>query len=137
VIEAMAEVGIDLSAARPTKLLREMQLQADWAVTLACGAQCPYVPTIVEDWDIPDPAGKSLDEVRAIRDQVDVRVRDLIDTRLDAIRSDRTAHQLRVARLLPSVHRRDPQSVRRRGRQVVRPLASRAAGARVSARRTM
>lgn len=54
VIEVMAEIGIDLSQKRPRKLLPEMQLHADWAITLACGASCPYVPTIVEDWDIPD-----------------------------------------------------------------------------------
>ena len=100
VIEAMREVGIDLSGKRPTKLLREMQLHADWAVTLACGAQCPYVPTTVEDWDIPDPAGKSLEEVRTIRDTIEARVRDLLEHRIDAIRSDPTAHQVRLARLL-------------------------------------
>ena len=99
----MAEVDIDLSIRRPTKLTVEMQLHADWAVTLACGAQCPFVPTTVEDWDIPDPAGRTLEEVRAIRDGVEARVRELIDDKLDLIRSDRTAHQLRVARLLPDL----------------------------------
>ncbi len=103
VVEAMAEVGIDLADRRPTKLTVEMQLHADWAVTLACGAQCPYVPTTVEDWDIPDPAGRTLEEVRAIRDGVEARVRELIDEKLDLIRSDRTAHQLRTARLLPDL----------------------------------
>ncbi len=103
VVEAMAEVGIDLADRRPTKLTVEMQLHADWAVTLACGAQCPYVPTTVEDWDIPDPAGRTLEEVRAIRDGVEARVRELVDEKLDLIRSDRTAHQLRTARLLPDL----------------------------------
>jgi arsenate reductase len=103
VIEAMREVGIDLSGKRPTKLLREMQLHADWAVTLACGAQCPYVPTIVEDWDIPDPADQPLEEVRAIRDAIEARVRDLLEHRIDSIRADRTAHQLRLTQLLPSL----------------------------------
>jgi arsenate reductase len=103
VCEAMEEVGIDVSGARPRKLTVEMQLHADWAVTLACGATCPYVPTIVEDWDIPDPAGKSLEEVRAIRDAIEVRVKDLVVTRLDAIRTDRTAHQMRLIRMLPSL----------------------------------
>jgi len=92
----MREVGIDLSGRRPRKLIVEMQLHADWAVTLACGAQCPYVPTTVEDWDIPDPKGKPVDQVRAIRDAVEARVKDLIDNRLDAIRDDRTAHQMRT-----------------------------------------
>jgi protein-tyrosine-phosphatase len=103
VIEVMGEVGIDLAGRRPTKLLREMQLQADWAVTMGCGDACPYVPTTVEDWDLPDPAHRPLDEVRAIRDQVEARVRDLIDNRLDAIRNDRTAHRLRLARLIPEL----------------------------------
>ncbi len=103
VVEAMREIGIDLSGQRPRKLTVEMQLHAAWAITLACGAQCPYVPTTVEDWDIPDPAGKPIEEVRAIRDAVEMRVRDLIDQRLDAIRSDRTAHQLRLQRLLPDL----------------------------------
>lgn len=103
VIEAMGERGIDLSGRRPQKLSVEMQLHADWAITLACGAQCPYVPTTVEDWDIPDPAGKPLVEVRSIRDAVETRVKDLIEQRADAIRADRTAHQLRLERLLPDL----------------------------------
>ncbi len=101
VLEVMTEVGIDLSARRPRKLLREMQLHADWAVTMGCGDACPYVPTTVEDWDIPDPAGHTIEEVRAIRDQIQVRVRDLVENKLEAIRSDRTAHQARLYRLLP------------------------------------
>ena len=85
VIEAMAEVGIDLSERRPRKLLPEMQLHADWAVTLACGAACPYVPTTVEDWDIEDPAGKPIEGVRGIRDDIESRVKQLIAERLDQI----------------------------------------------------
>jgi len=103
VVEAMAEVGIDLRDRRPRKLTVEMQLHADWAITLACGATCPYVPTTVEDWDIPDPKGKSVDEVRSIRDAVGARVKDMIEQRLDAVRTDRTAHQLRLERLLPDL----------------------------------
>jgi hypothetical protein len=82
-----------------------MQLHADWAITLACGARCPYVPTTVEDWDIPDPRGKPLDEVRAIRDAIEDRVKDLVVTRPEAIRADRTAHELRLVRLLPDLVR--------------------------------
>jgi len=103
VVEVMREIGIELTGKRPRKLLPEMQLHADWAVTLACGATCPYVPTTVEDWDIPDPAGKSLDAVRVIRDQVELRVRDLLEHRIDAIRADRTAHQVRLGRMLPGL----------------------------------
>jgi arsenate reductase len=103
VVEAMREVGSDVSDRTPKKLTVEMQLHADWAVTLNCGAACPYVPTVVEDWDIPDPAGRPLEEVREIRDAVEVRVRELIDQRLDLIRSDRTAHELRLEALLPGL----------------------------------
>jgi arsenate reductase (thioredoxin) len=105
VVEAMSEIGIDLGQRKPRRLTVEMQLHADWAITLACGAQCPYVPTMVEDWDIPDPAGKPLAEVRAIRDAIEARVKHLLETRIDAIRSDRTAHQLRLERLLPDLAR--------------------------------
>jgi protein-tyrosine-phosphatase len=103
VIEAMREIGIDLSARRPKKLTVEMQLHADWAITLACGEQCPFVPSTVEDWDIPDPAGKPIGEVRAIRDALELRVKDLIENRVDAIRADRTSHELRLQRLLPDL----------------------------------
>jgi arsenate reductase (thioredoxin) len=109
VVDVMREIGVDLSAKRPKKLMPEMQLHADWAVTLACGATCPYVPTIVEDWDVPDPAGKDVDEVRAIRDQLELRVSDLLEHRIDAIRADRTVHQLRLAHLLPSLIERFPE----------------------------
>ena len=103
VVEAMGELDIDLSDRRPRKLTVEMQLHADWAVTMGCGDACPYVPTRVEDWDIPDPAHQPLEVVREIRDQVEQRVTRLIHERLDEIRSDRTAHQLRLARLLPDL----------------------------------
>lgn len=103
VVEAMLEVGIDIADSRPKRLLVEMQLHADWAVTLNCGGECPFVPTVVEDWDVPDPAGKGLEETRAIRDAIEVRVRDLVEQRGDAIRADRTAHQMRLEALLPSL----------------------------------
>jgi arsenate reductase (thioredoxin) len=101
VVEAMREIGFDLSGRKPKKLTLEMQLHADWAITMGCGDACPYVPTAVEAWDIPDPAGKPIEEVRAIRDVIQAQIRVLIAVRLEAIRSDRTAHQLRLARLLP------------------------------------
>jgi len=103
VVEAMREVDIDLAGRRPRRLLREMQVHADWAVTLACGATCPYVPTTVEDWDVPDPAGRPIEEVRLIRDEIARRVAHLLDHRIEDIRSDRTAHQVRLARLLPQL----------------------------------
>jgi arsenate reductase (thioredoxin) len=85
-VEVMREVGIDIAGRKPRMLTREMQLRADWAVTMGCGDACPYVPTIVEEWDIPDPAGRPLDEVRAIRDLVEDHVSRLIASRLDEIR---------------------------------------------------
>jgi len=117
VVEAMAEVGIDLAGRKPRKLVREMQLHADWAVTMGCGDACPYVPTTVEDWDIPDAAGLSLDEVRPIRDEIEAKVKDLIAERLDAIRTDPTAHRLRLAAMLPSLveefgESRSPEEIR-------------------------
>jgi protein-tyrosine-phosphatase len=102
VIEAMREVGIDLSTRRPKKLTVEMQLHADWAITMGCGDACPYVPTRVEDWDLADPAHQPLDFVREVRDEIEDRVRNLINERLPAIQADRTAHQVRLARLLPT-----------------------------------
>jgi arsenate reductase len=100
VVEAMREVGIDLAERKPKKLTLEMQLHADWAITMGCGDACPYVPTTVEAWDIPDPAGESLEEVCAIRDLVAGHVEELVIERLGAIYADRTAHQMRLTRLL-------------------------------------
>ena len=105
VVEVMREVGIDISAERPKKLDIEMQLRADWAITLGCGGACPYVPTLVEDWDIPDPHGKPIEEVRAIRDEIERRIQSFIVHRLDAVREDRTAHEMRLARMLPDLDR--------------------------------
>jgi arsenate reductase (thioredoxin) len=117
VVEAMAEVGVDLSDRKPRKLIRELQLHADWAITMGCGDVCPYVPTTVEAWDIPDPAGLPLERVRPIRDQIELHVLDLIETKLDAIRSDPTAHQIRLLHLLPSLAKefeatRAPEEIR-------------------------
>ena len=117
VVEAMREVGIDLAGRRPRKLLPEMQLHADWAVTMGCGDVCPYVPTTVESWDIPDPAGLSVDAVRPIRDLIEEHVGELIDSKLEAIRSDETAHRVRLVRILPSLREefeatRTPEEIR-------------------------
>jgi arsenate reductase len=103
VVEAMREVDIDLSGRRPKRLSLEMQLHADWGVTLACGAACPFVPSVVEDWDVADPAGKPLAEVREIRDEISARAKDLVENRIDAIRQDRRQHQMRMAQLVPGL----------------------------------
>jgi len=117
VIEVMREVGVDLAGRKPRKLLVEMQLHADWAVTMGCGDVCPYVPSMVEAWDIPDPAGRPIDEVREIRDQVKEHVHRLIVDRLDEIQSDRSAHQWRLRHMLPTLidkfeGRRTPEEIR-------------------------
>jgi arsenate reductase len=103
VVEAMRESGIDISGRRPKALSLEMQLHADWAVTMGCGDACPYVASAVEAWDIPDPAGRPLEDVRAIRDGIEAQVRELLATRLEEIRTGRTAHRIRLERLLPKL----------------------------------
>jgi protein-tyrosine-phosphatase len=78
--EAMAEIGIDLSQEFPKPLTAEGVKAADVVVTMGCGDACPVYPgKRYLDWDLPDPAGKSLGEVRAIRDDIAERVRDLLD----------------------------------------------------------
>lgn len=75
VIEVMRELDIDLSARKPRLLTREHAEQADLLVTMGCGDQCPYIPgKRYLDWDLPDPKGRPLDEVRAIRDDIVRRV---------------------------------------------------------------
>ena len=103
VVEVMREIGIDLAGRKPKRLTVEMQLHADWAVTMGCGDVCPYVPTRVDDWDIPDPAGRSLDEVREIRDLISDRIDDLVENRIHEIRLDETSHRWRLAKLLPGL----------------------------------
>jgi arsenate reductase (thioredoxin) len=83
VVEVMREIGLDLSERTPKQLTVEMQQHADWAVTMGCDDACPHVPSIVAEWDIPDPAGRPLEEVRAIRDQIQRQVRELIAAHID------------------------------------------------------
>jgi arsenate reductase (thioredoxin) len=118
VVQVMREVGIDLAANKPKRLTVEMQLHADWAVTMGCGDVCPSVPTRVDDWDVPDPAGKSIEEVREIRDLIEDRITDLLRDHIDEIQSDRTSHQWRLAKLLPPLieefgDTREPELIRR------------------------
>ena len=79
VLEAMAERGIDLFDAVPKRLEDEAVREADVVVTMGCGDACPVYPgKRYEDWELPDPAGKSVEEVRPIRDEIDRRVRALL-----------------------------------------------------------
>jgi arsenate reductase (thioredoxin) len=79
VVEVMNERGIDLSARRPQKLTNGLAEWADVVVTMGCGDACPYIPgKRYLDWDLPDPKGRPLDEVRALRDDIERRVTDLV-----------------------------------------------------------
>ena len=79
VVEVMRELGIDLSDRKPRTLDMELAEWADVVVTMGCGDACPVYPgKRYEDWDLPDPAGRSLEEVRGIRDQIRERVEALI-----------------------------------------------------------
>ena len=75
VVEAMGEVGIDVSARVPQKLTAALAEDADVVVTMGCGDECPYIPgRRYVDWDLPDPQGRPLEEVRATRDEIARRV---------------------------------------------------------------
>ena len=79
VVDAMREVGIDLTGAHPRRLTDEMAASAGWLITMGCGEACPVVPGLRrDDWPIDDPKGRSLREVRAIRDEVRGRVEALL-----------------------------------------------------------
>jgi arsenate reductase (thioredoxin) len=79
VVEVMQELGIDLSDRRPQLLTRELAEQADVVVTMGCGDACPYIPgKRYIDWNLPDPSGLPLEEVRAIREDIGRRVGSLL-----------------------------------------------------------
>jgi protein-tyrosine-phosphatase len=78
-VAAMAEVGLDISARVPQPWTDAAVRQADVVITMGCGDTCPFFPgKHYEDWEVADPAGRPLEEVRAVRDEIEVRVRDLI-----------------------------------------------------------
>jgi protein-tyrosine-phosphatase len=75
VIAAMRAIGIDVAAHRAQALTTELAQQADVVVTMGCGDACPYIPgKRYIDWDLPDPKGRPLEEVRQIRDDIGRRV---------------------------------------------------------------
>src|SRR5215210_1274859 len=79
VVEVMREWGIDLSAQAPKRLHPEAAEEADVVVTMGCGDGCPYLPgKRYLDWDLPDPTGRSLEEVRGTRDEIARRVEALV-----------------------------------------------------------
>jgi arsenate reductase len=82
VLDAMREVGIDLSSATPRLLTGALAAGVDLLVTMGCGEECPYVPGVErDDWALPDPKGRPVGEVRAIRDEIRARVESLISQR--------------------------------------------------------
>ena len=79
VVEVMAELGIDLAREFPKPLTDEVVRDSDVVITMGCGDACPIYPgKRYLDWDLPDPAGRPVDEVRVIRDQIDQRIQDLL-----------------------------------------------------------
>ena len=83
VVDVMRELGINIADRKPQLLTRELAQQADIVITMGCGDQCPYLPgKRYIDWDLPDPKGRPVDEVRATRDEIASRVTALL-TELD------------------------------------------------------
>ena len=80
VVEAMAEVGIDIAGQRPRSWSEEAIRAADVVVTMGCGDTCPVFPgKRYLDWQLPDPSGLSVEEIRPIRDAIETKVRELLD----------------------------------------------------------
>jgi len=78
-VEAMAELGIDMSAEIPKVLTTEAVKESDVVITMGCGDECPFFPgKRYEDWVLEDPAGQGVEAVRPIRDEIKARVEDLI-----------------------------------------------------------
>jgi arsenate reductase (thioredoxin) len=79
-VAVMAEVGIDIAREYPKPWTDDMVRVADVVVTMGCGDSCPYHPgTRYEDWELEDPAGRDIDAVRPIRDEIERRVRGLLE----------------------------------------------------------
>ena len=79
VVEVMRELDVDVSGQTPRKLTREMAERADVVVTMGCGDACPYIPgKRYVDWDLRDPAGLPVEQVRAVRDEIAERVGALV-----------------------------------------------------------
>jgi arsenate reductase (thioredoxin) len=80
VVEVMRELNIDLTDRKPQFLTRELAQRADVVVTMGCGDACPYIPgKQYIDWNLPDPKGRPIAEVRAIRDEISRRTANLLD----------------------------------------------------------
>ncbi|AXK85025.1 arsenate reductase ArsC [Nocardia farcinica] len=78
-VEAMREVGLDLAGRRPQRLTYAAVDAADVVITMGCGDACPVLPgTTYRDWKLDDPAGKGIDAVRPIRDEIRARIEELV-----------------------------------------------------------
>jgi arsenate reductase (thioredoxin) len=87
-VQAMAEVGIDIAAEKPKVLTDSAVRESDVVITMGCGDTCPFYPgKRYEDWVLEDPAGKGVDSVRPIRDEIRSRVENLIGELLPAART--------------------------------------------------
>jgi protein-tyrosine-phosphatase len=79
VVEVMRELDLDLASEKPKLLTHELADQADLVITMGCGEECPYIPgKQYIDWDLPDPKGRPINEVREIRAEIDNRVHSLV-----------------------------------------------------------
>ncbi len=79
VVTTMRELGIDLGGHHPQRLTEELARTTTWLITMGCGDECPVVPGLRrDDWPLKDPKGQSLDAVRAIREEINERVRTLL-----------------------------------------------------------
>jgi protein-tyrosine-phosphatase len=84
-VEALAEWSIDMSSAQPKVLTDEAVVASDVVITMGCGDACPIYPAkLYLDWELDDPAGKGVAEVRPVRDEIDRRIRGLLSELLDA-----------------------------------------------------
>jgi len=80
VVEAMREIGLDISREFPKPFTDEFVRAADVVITMGCGDACPIYPgKRYEDWELDDPAGKDIDTVRRIRNEIDVRIKRLVE----------------------------------------------------------
>lgn len=85
VAAAMSERGIDLASSVPWRISDELLETSDVVITMGCGDACPIYPgKRYEDWELDDPAGQDIEAVREIRDEIEVRVRELLDDLLEA-----------------------------------------------------
>ena len=88
-VEAMAELGIDMSAEIPKVLTTEAVKESGVVITMGCGDECPYFPgKRYEDWVLEDPAGQGVDAVRPIRDEIKTRIENLVTELLPARHAD-------------------------------------------------